>query len=69
LTVFQIGQTNLTFEQQNYMKFLFQLRRLFIDNEKTIDDTKLNQFVYYILCRKDPILSAIQVCVHVLIEC
>jgi hypothetical protein len=48
-------------KQRIYIKSLCQIARLFIDSNKSIDDTKLNRFSYYILCRRDPILSSFQV--------
>ncbi len=61
LAIFEIGETNMNMEQRIYMKLLCRIVRLFIDSNKTIDDTKIDRFSYYILCRKDPILSQFQV--------
>jgi hypothetical protein len=51
----------MTIEQRIYIKSLCRVARLFLDSSKSIDDTKSNQFVYYILCRRDPVLIQSQV--------
>jgi hypothetical protein len=61
LAIFQIGSTNMNMEQRIYVKSLCRIVRLFIDSTKNIDDTKIDRFIYYILCRRDPILSQSQV--------
>jgi hypothetical protein len=61
LSIFEIGETKMNNEQRIYIKFLCRIARLFIDSNKSIDDTKLGRFSYYILCRRDPILSPFQV--------
>ena len=61
LSIFQIGDTKMTIEQRIYIKFLCRIARLFLKPTKSIDDTKIGQFSYYILCRKDPVLSPLQV--------
>ncbi|CAF4642030.1 unnamed protein product [Rotaria socialis] len=64
LAIFQIGNKNCTMEQRIYIKSLCRISRLFIDPKKSIDDTKLDRFIYYILCRRDPILSSCQPSVY-----
>ena len=59
--IFQIGETKMDLKQRIYIKSLCQITRLFNDPNKSIDDTELNRFSYYILCRRDPILSSFQV--------
>ncbi len=61
LAIFQIGETTMNIEQRIYIKSLCRITRLFIDSNKSIDDTKIDRFAYYILCRRDPILSQLQV--------
>jgi hypothetical protein len=51
----------MNMEQRIYMKSLCRIVRLFMDSNKSINDTKLDRFIYYILCRRDPILSQSQV--------
>ncbi|CAF2517305.1 unnamed protein product [Rotaria sp. Silwood2] len=60
LAIFQIGETKLNIEQRIYLKSLCRIARLFLDSNKSIDDTKIDRFTYYILCRRDPILSQCQ---------
>ncbi|CAF1422857.1 unnamed protein product [Rotaria magnacalcarata] len=60
LAIFQIGNKNFTMEQRIYIKSLCRISRLFVDSKKNIDDTKIDRFIYYILCRRDPILSLCQ---------
>lgn len=65
LSIFQIGSTTkFTMEQRIYLKSLCRIARLFLDSKRSIDDTKIDQFTYYILCRKDPILAPFQVIIH-----
>lgn len=61
LVVFQINGIHLNLKQRIYLKSLFHLTRLFVDLNKTIDDSKIDRFDYYILCRQDPILFSTQV--------
>ena len=61
LAVFQINDIHFNLTQQIYLKSLCRLTRLFVDPNKTIDDSKIDRFAYYVLCRKDPILSSTQV--------
>jgi hypothetical protein len=51
----------MTVLQRIYIKSLCRIVRLFMDPNKTIDDTNIDRFAYYILCRRDPILSQSQV--------
>ncbi|CAF0992993.1 unnamed protein product [Rotaria sp. Silwood1] len=60
LAIFQIGETKLNIKQYIYIKSLCRIARLFINSNKSIDDTKIDRFTYYILCRRDPILSQCQ---------
>lgn len=61
LAIFEIGAKMMNTEQCIYIKSLCRIVRLFVDTNKIIDDTKIDRFDYYILCRKDPILSQFQV--------
>lgn len=61
LAIFQINGMNSTVTQRLYLKCLFRMTRLFLDPIQTIDDSNIDRFVYYILCRQDPILSPTQV--------
>jgi hypothetical protein len=61
LAIFQIGETNLTMEQRIYIKSLSRISRLFMNANQTLDEIKIDRFIYYILCRHDPILSTTQV--------
>ena len=61
LAVFQINGIDLTLTQRLYLKSLCRMTRLFLDPIKTIDDSNIDRFAYYILCRQDPILSPTQV--------
>ncbi|CAF1246888.1 unnamed protein product [Adineta steineri] len=60
LAIFQIGEVKMNIQQRIYIKSLCRITRLFIDSNKSVDDRKIDRFIYYILCRKDPILSQFQ---------
>ena len=59
--IFQIGETSLNVEQRLYIKSLCRVVRLFLDPNRSVDDTKIDRFAYYILCRRDPLFSPSQV--------
>lgn len=58
LAIFQINGIDLTLTQRLYLNSLYRMTRLFL---KTTDDSNIDRFAYYILCRQDPILSPPQV--------
>ena len=61
LAIFQIGETHMNITQRLYVKSLIRVARLFIDGNRSLDETKIDRFAYYILCRRDTVLSPSQV--------
>lgn len=61
LAVFCIGEKEMNQQQRIYVNCLLRIARFFLDPEKSIDDAATDRFVYYVLCRRDPVLHVSQV--------
>lgn len=65
LGIFRIGGRQWTVPQRLYIQSLHRVARLFLDENQINDQNHIDEFVYYILCRRDPMLSPLQVNDHV----
>lgn len=58
LAIFEIGEEKMTIQQRLYIESLNRLTRLF---DVSSIRTNPNDHSYYILCRRDPMISPFQV--------
>ena len=61
LAIFRIADTKINLAQRLYIRSLCRIARLFTDPNQSVDDRQIDRFAYYVLCRRDPILSQSQV--------